>query len=113
MQCSYFNHTTKQRCQSESEPGQKVCYEHIEGCKYQVVKATNKRTAEYCHLIPEVDSDFCPKHALMVREQPLERQRWREKMERHKEGVRNQRAALETSPLRAENPAFAKHADVG
>jgi hypothetical protein len=117
MKCMYINEDNGISCRKPVYPDQDYCLEHLRGCQWELRKAvpnavdpSKSKSAMLCGKLPERGSEFCPKHALMSREEPAERQRWRESMQRAKDRKKAADEALATSPLAAVNPAFGSRA---
>jgi len=104
MRCIYEK--TNIGCRNQTYADYDYCQQHLDPCPFVVVKEHRDpdpkkyRASVICGKLPMVSSAYCPKHALLTEDEPNEKRRWHERMERHKQRKADQRAALETSPLR-------------
>lgn len=110
MACIHEDEHTRRICQKPAIADTDYCRSHVQlyRCQFEIRKAVQNlakpfksKPAHLCYKMPVAGSIYCPHHALIMREEPAEKERWAKKMQAAKDRKAAEREALENSPLRA------------
>ena len=102
MTCMYVDQGSGLGCTKIVYPGQDYCQKHLQPCPFVVRKGATEKASLICGKLPEQGSEFCPKHALIMREMPAEMERRKESSRLKREAKKAEEEFIEHSPLRAQ-----------